>query len=160
RYGCMIASFTSVEARKRNLWLERKALELERSDSERVDQRRRLAGPRPVIELVEGNNGALRHARHEVLDRAPGRLVEIEIEVEQRHDEMRIAIEVLRDGLQSVASDQLDLRDMAERPVQIEDRGAPRDVVGGVGRQAAGDGTRVRRRPRVARRCADESLEG
>src|SRR5579885_1391283 len=129
RYGCMIASFTSVETGEGDLRLIRQPFELQRANAERVDQRRGLAGPRAVVQLIEGDHRALRHARHEPLERAPRRLVEIEVQVQQRDDQMRIAIEVIRDRLERIALDQFDLRNVAERPVSVEDGGAARDVV-------------------------------
>src|SRR5690242_19200677 len=96
RYGCMIASFTSVETGERDLRLKRQPLELQGADAERVDERGRLARPRAVVQLIERQHRALRHARDEVLERAARRLVEIEIEIQERHDEVRVALEVLR----------------------------------------------------------------
>src|SRR5262245_59152391 len=94
RYGCMIASFTSVEARERNLRLERKSFELQRPNAERVEERGRLAGPGPLVQLVERHDGALRHPRDEVLERALRRLVQIEIEIQKRHDSVRAPLEI------------------------------------------------------------------
>src|SRR5581483_6381181 len=160
RYGCMIASFTSVETGERNLRLKGAPLERQRADAERVDERRRLAGPGAVVQLIEREHGALRHARHELLERAPRRLVEVEVEVQQRDDEVRIPLEVLRNRLLRVALDQFDLRNVPERAIAVENRGGARDVVGGIGREAAGDRMRVHRRRRIARTSADEAVEG
>src|SRR5262245_30812317 len=134
----MIASFTSLEAGERDLRLEREAFELERADAERVEERHRLARPGAMVQLVERDDRALRHARDEPLDRALRRLVEIEVEIQQRDDQMRIALQVVGNRRQRIALDQLDLRDVAERAIEIEDRRALRDVVGGVGGEAAG----------------------
>src|SRR5438046_1916710 len=111
RYGCMMPSFTSVEAGERNLRLEREPFERERPDAESVNKRRSLAGPRTVVQLIERDDGALRHPRDESFDRAFRRLVEVEIQIQQRDDQVRILVEVLGNGTDRVALDELDLRD-------------------------------------------------
>src|SRR3954462_10092240 len=113
----MIASFTSVEHSERNLRLKDESFELQRPDAEGVEQRRRLSRPGTMVQLVECDDGAPRHPSHELLDRAFRRLVEIEIEIEQRDDEVRIVLDVTRNGRQRVALDQFDFGNVAERAV-------------------------------------------
>src|SRR6185295_17985942 len=129
RYGCMMASFTLLEDGKGDLRLKRQALQLQGSDAEAVGERGGLARPRPLIQLVERDDGAFRHQRHEPLQRASRRLVQIEIQVEQRDDQVTVPIEVVGNRRQCVAFDELDLRNVSERPVAIEDRRALLDVV-------------------------------
>ena len=92
-------SFTLLEAGERDLRLEHEALEPERADAERVEERRGFAGPRAMVQLIEGDDRALRHPRHEPLERAPGRLVQVEVQVQQRDDEMGILVEIARNRL-------------------------------------------------------------
>src|SRR6476659_5326597 len=133
RYGCMIASFTSVEAGERDLRLERQPFEPKRANAQRVEERRRLPWPGTVIQLVEGDNRTFGHARHERLEGAFRWLVQVEIQIEKRHDKMRIALDILSHRRDRVTLDQLDLRNVPNRAVHIEDCRGFGDFGGGVG---------------------------
>src|SRR5436190_22534346 len=99
----MIASFMSIETCEGDLRLKREPFELERADADGVEERSGLSRPGPVVQLIEREDGALRHPRREPLQRDLARLVEIEIEVEERHDQMRVPVDVIGNRFQRIA---------------------------------------------------------
>src|SRR5258705_10568118 len=135
----MIPSFMSVEAGERDLRLKREPFELERPDADGIEERRPLSRPGAVIQLVERHDGALRHARYESLERALRRFVEIEIQVQERDDEVWVQLEVFGNRLQRIAFHELDFRNVSQRAIEIEDRYAFGNISRRVGRQATGD---------------------
>src|SRR3989442_216771 len=75
--------------------------------------------PQRVVELVEGDDRALRHPRHEMLERHLRRLVQVEVHEEQAHHEVGVVGDEGRNRLRGVALDELDLRDVAEEAVLV-----------------------------------------
>src|ERR671936_72780 len=94
------ASTTSGHYDKANVRVEIEALDGQVANADRFQQRHRLSGPEWVVQLIEGHDRALRHARKKCLQCHPGWLVQVEIEEEQADHQMWVSRHEFRDGLQ------------------------------------------------------------
>src|SRR5712691_6974339 len=92
---------------KRNVGIELEALQLETADSYGVEQRLGLARPDWIVQLVKGDDRAPRHARQELLQRHFGWLIEVEVQEQQAHDQVRMLTHELRNHLHRVALEQV-----------------------------------------------------
>src|SRR5947209_688447 len=70
--------------------------DLEIGHPQRIHDGARLARPLLHAELIKGDHSAFRHARAERIDRREGRIVQVEIKVEQSDEQMLVLLDVLR----------------------------------------------------------------
>jgi hypothetical protein len=85
-----------------------------------VVKRAGFAGPFLTMQLVEGDDRPFRHSRKQHVESVFGRRIDVEVEIKQRDDEMRILVEVIAAGLQEIAFDDLDLGDVVEGTPDVE----------------------------------------
>src|ERR1700712_4715475 len=73
--------------------VEGEAVDAVIADPHHIVQRLGLAGEGLAIDLVKRDHGALGHAGKENIQRLLGRFIEIEIEIDQRHDGVGVLLE-------------------------------------------------------------------
>src|SRR5690348_10502041 len=95
----------SPDLRKAEVRVVGQPLDPKCADAGGVQERLRLAGPQRVVELVEDEERALRHPWQEVLERNSRRLVQVEIEEQQAHNQVRMRFDEARDGYRRVSAD-------------------------------------------------------
>src|ERR1700736_519101 len=133
-----VVSATSANDGEGDVGIELDPLEPQVSDPQGLEQRPRLARPDRVVELVERQNRAARHPRHEDLERVPRRFVEIEVQEEQADHQVRMGLDEFRDGAHRIALDQLDLLHVPEKPVLVVQTNQLEQLVVAVRGQVAG----------------------
>src|SRR3712207_3534663 len=85
-------------------------LEVETANAERIERQRfqhgdGLAGKGFLVELVEDHDATLRNARKKQLKRQLRRTVDVEVQIQEAHNKIRVILQVLRGGNLEVTSD-------------------------------------------------------
>src|SRR5260370_8496490 len=109
----------SGNSRKSDVRVELQQLQMQLAQSDGIDERVRLAWPQRIVQLIERNDRALRHPWHEILQRHLGRLVQVEIQKEEAHDQVGMIRDESGNRLGGIAFDELDLGDVTEESVPV-----------------------------------------
>lgn len=111
---------------------EGKVFEFVIAEGEAVEEGEGFAGPFWVVEFIEGDDGPFAHAREEGFDCRNGRLVDVEVEIEEGDQDVAVGLEKVGDGLHGVALDKMDLLLVPEEPGPVEGLDALGDFGKGV----------------------------
>src|ERR671934_1011227 len=138
----LVAANTSGNPSKSYVGVELHSLELQAAHADHVHEGLRLPRPERIVELVEGQDGALRHAGDEVFEGGSCGFVKIEVEEQKADDDVGMVGDEGGDRLRRVPLDQLDLADVAEEAVLVVELDQALQFCVGVRMQGAGLGGR------------------
>src|SRR5437867_11960723 len=84
-----------------------------------LQQRQRFTGPYRIVQLIESQNGSLRHPGYKSLNSYLCRLVQVTIQEQETDDYVWMVREKVGDRLRHVSADQLHLGNMTQETVTI-----------------------------------------